>query len=426
MSNRPVFVHALFRTGSTYLWNKFRQLPGYCCYYEPFHQILANVTPKNVLKALTTDFRQAGHPELERPYWYEFMPLLRDDVIGVPYFRKELSFDWFCWPSGVENPAQKRYVDFLIESAGSRIPLLQFNRTALRTGWFKSAYPDSIHIYLCRNPRDQWQSYSALGARTGYDKFFLMDLIALSKSCGSPLVRPLAAAVPLLNLPSDKYTRDEQFYQLVCRAYSERQKYFMFYYLWLVALLENHGQADTIVNMNALAEDQGYRQLTRGWFMDRAIGGLEFDDCRVTRYDHYAPPGEVLAEVEQEVQSLLAGSSLQQFARLLATRLPVGQLDRIPVTRSSPDASTPESASELEGRRPPSEDSLARREELAAQRNERALCRSLLRTIDADLPGADGAPPGELPRTAKAPSDVPDELRPILQARLNRLQENSF
>ncbi len=329
MKARPIFIHALFRTGSTYVWNKFRQLPGYVCYYEPFHQLLGGVTVDNVQDVLTRNFKAAGHPELDRHYLYEYETLLRPGIPGVPFFRKELSFDWFCQAGSEADSEQKKYIDFLIQASGPRVPLFQFNRTALRSAWFKAAYPRSLNIYLHRDPRDQWQSYAALRERTGYDAFFLMDIIAMSKNREHDLIRPLWDALPLLKFDSSDYADEESFYRVLSQAYEEKEKYFIFYYLWLLALLENATHADMLWDINALSADHAYRAGVQRWLGGKKAGSLDFSDCHITRYSAFPLPPEAMAAIEDQVQGLIAGNQPHVLSREAARRLPAGIATRL-------------------------------------------------------------------------------------------------
>src|SRR5690606_10958003 len=36
----PVFIHSMFRTGSSYIWKKFNELEGVVAFYEPLHENL--------------------------------------------------------------------------------------------------------------------------------------------------------------------------------------------------------------------------------------------------------------------------------------------------------------------------------------------------------------------------------------------------
>ena len=41
MANNPVFIHSLFRAGSTYLFSRLRDRPGLYCFYESMHELVA-------------------------------------------------------------------------------------------------------------------------------------------------------------------------------------------------------------------------------------------------------------------------------------------------------------------------------------------------------------------------------------------------
>lgn len=310
MSRRlPVFIHALFRTGSTYLWDKLRRRPDFVCYYEPFHHILATVSSATLASALTKDSRTAGHPSLHKPYLAEYKGLLNDGAPGVRHFQKEFSYDNFCLPDDAPARPQKRYLDFLIRQAGNKIPLFQFNRTALRVGWFKARYPGALNAYIVRDPRDQWQSYHAIRARLGYDGFFLMDLMALGKNREHPLVRPLAAIVPLLNAPASDYSDAEAAYRLLLRCYEDEEAYTIFYYLWLVSLLTNARRADLIIDINALSRAGDYRRRVEAFLRAKWGKGVDFADCRITKYPRHALPARRMTKIEGLVQDLVARTS---------------------------------------------------------------------------------------------------------------------
>jgi len=328
MTQRPIFIHALFRTGSTYVWNKFRMLPDHVCYYEPFHQLLAKITRENVQDTLTRNFKAVGHPELDRHYLFEYEALLQPGRSGVPHFKKEMSFDWFCQAGDDPCPDQKAYVDFLIQACGEKVPLFQFNRTALRSAWFKANYPESLNIYLYRDPRDQWQSYAGIKARTGYDVFFLMDVLALSKNRDHPLVRPLRSDLPLLKYCAAEHSEEEGLYRILYHAYSEEEKYLIFYYLWLQSLLENARHADALWDINELAANPGYRGRVQQWLGERQAAVPDFSDCRITRYPALPLPSDVMAAIEGRAWELISRSRPRQVLQEALSRLPAGSSGR--------------------------------------------------------------------------------------------------
>lgn len=306
MSKNPIFIHSLFRTGSTYIWNKFRQNPNYYCYYEPFHEILAGVNLENIEYALTKNYDRVKHPPLTRYYLYEYKPLLGNGRSGVPYFKKSFSFDEFC-NNGI-NPDLREYIDYLIDGAGDNVPVLQFNRSALRVKWFKQNYPNSLNIYLARNPRDQWKSYVELYKRSNYTGFFLMDLIIAGMNKDKNNFLLLANHLPLLRYNNDQQEKENDFYRVLLNCYSEEEKYFIFYYTWFRAMVENVLNADFILNINLLSDESSYQKKIIQFLKAQGIADIDFKDAEIIRYTQYPLAVQKMDNIEQNVRSLLIPS----------------------------------------------------------------------------------------------------------------------
>jgi len=145
--NDVVFITARFRSGSTFLWNIFRNIQGCTAYYEPLlqegpeerglgrqHQI--DSTHRGVEDYHAEFNRIRGLAEAHKSQWA---------------FR-QLKMDEFHFDPDLEN-----YINLLIENAPGR-PVLQFNRVDFRLQWLRSRYPNAKIMHLFRNPRDQWMS----------------------------------------------------------------------------------------------------------------------------------------------------------------------------------------------------------------------------------------------------------------------------
>ncbi len=81
MNARPVFIHSLFRSGSTYLYHVFRRSSGgYWCYQEPLHEApLAAIHDPGILLSFDVNASEAlRHPRLTKAYYQELY-----DVFGV-------------------------------------------------------------------------------------------------------------------------------------------------------------------------------------------------------------------------------------------------------------------------------------------------------------------------------------------------------
>jgi hypothetical protein len=317
MNKKPVFIHSLFRTGSTYVWNKFRQDEKYYCYYEPLHQVLAKITPENIEYMLTRDYESVNHPKLDRYYLYEYKPLLKEGATGIPHFKKSFSFDEFC--ENDKNPDFKQYIDYLIAGAGDKIPVLQFNRSAFRVKWFKENYPGSLNIYLVRQPHDQWKSYFELYNRTTYGAFFVMDLLIASMNKDKKGYRLLSENLPLLTYRNDTQDKEENFYRVILDSYSKKEKYFIFYYTWFKALFENVLYADFIMNINLLSNNPSYREKVTGFLKNRGLEGITFEDARLKEYASYPLPVKELTGIEEAVRDMilrsLPGKQIDHFLR---------------------------------------------------------------------------------------------------------------
>jgi hypothetical protein len=143
----PIFITGRFRSGSTLLWQLFRQLEDVVAFYEPLNDALLYHI-------------EAGSPPQQShvgatSYWDEYLPVL-------PELRKYHRIEFGLWRLFLEKndeyPELENLIRFLINSCGSRRPVLQFNRVDFRLPWLKAHFPMAKIIHLFRNPRDQWFS----------------------------------------------------------------------------------------------------------------------------------------------------------------------------------------------------------------------------------------------------------------------------
>jgi hypothetical protein len=144
--NNTIFITARFRSGSTLLWNLFRNLEGFTSYYEPFNE-------RRWFDPSTRGRRMDGTHRNVSDYWKEYDRL---SVLG-DYYQK----DWICrrlfMDSNVWDSDMKKFIDVLIDHAPGRA-VLQFNRVDFRLPWLRQHFPTAKIIHLYRHPRDQWCS----------------------------------------------------------------------------------------------------------------------------------------------------------------------------------------------------------------------------------------------------------------------------
>jgi hypothetical protein len=142
----PVFITARFRTGSTMLWNLFRNIDGCTAYYEPLSHTRYFDTR---LPAPSLDPTHRG----VRDYRAEYAGLEElSQLYRAQWARRNLLMgEDFC------EPDLKRFIEVMIEKAKG-CAVLQFNRIDFRLPWIRRHFPHARLIHLYRHPRDQWCS----------------------------------------------------------------------------------------------------------------------------------------------------------------------------------------------------------------------------------------------------------------------------
>lgn len=142
----PIFVTARFRSGSTALWNVFRNTAGCTAFYEPFNE-------RKFFDRSTRGNHVDGTHRGVNDYWREYEQISGLDAhYDEDWTRRRLYMDEHSWA-----PEMKAYIDTLIDGANGRA-VLQFNRMDFRLGWVRANYPSALVVHLYRDPRAQWLS----------------------------------------------------------------------------------------------------------------------------------------------------------------------------------------------------------------------------------------------------------------------------
>jgi hypothetical protein len=154
----PIFITSRFRSGSTLLWNLFRQIDSCTSFYEPFNE-RQWFNPS--IRGSKVDDTHRGVND----YWaeYEQMEELRN-LYNEDWIREALLMTEASW-----SPLMKSFIEKLIELSPKR-PVLQFNRIDFRLPWIKHHFPNAKILHLHRNPRDQWCSFLTDSALMNKDK----------------------------------------------------------------------------------------------------------------------------------------------------------------------------------------------------------------------------------------------------------------
>lgn len=142
----PVFITARFRSGSTLLWQIFRNVPGATSYYEP-HNERRWFDPAS--RGAKVDQTHRGVDD----YWTEYDGM---SALGQWYQDAWVERHLHMGDDFADRDMQA-YIDYLIGHAPGR-PVLQFNHVDFRLPWLRRHYPEARLLHLYRHPRDQWVS----------------------------------------------------------------------------------------------------------------------------------------------------------------------------------------------------------------------------------------------------------------------------
>jgi hypothetical protein len=201
-----VIITARFRSGSTLLWNLFRNVGGCTAYYEPFNE------RRWFDPAARGSHTDPTHRKVE-DYWREYEGL---EALGRYYRESWIDQDLFM-DAQSWAPAMKRYVELLIDRAPGR-PVLQFNRIDFRLPWFRRHFPRARILHLYRHPREQWCS-------------------SLVKPSDSPRTVPLAEFGRHDHYYLLRWARDLKYHFPFLDERLIEHPYQMFYFLWKLSYL---------------------------------------------------------------------------------------------------------------------------------------------------------------------------------------------
>jgi hypothetical protein len=221
---RPVFVTGRFRSGSTLIWNLFRQVKQCRAYYEPLNE---RQWFNPTLRGTRVDATHRGVVD----YWQEYEGL---EHLGR-WYREEWTRRRLYMRATDSDAGLQAYIQAMIDAA-PQTAVLQFNRVDFRLPWLRATFPSARVLHIYRHPRDQWCStlvdpgrYPATASMSefpAHDHYYLLSW-ADDLSAWYPFLDPRAASHP----------------------------YELFYYLWRLSHAVGCRHADASFSLEALGRD---------------------------------------------------------------------------------------------------------------------------------------------------------------------------
>jgi GT2 family glycosyltransferase len=267
------FVHSLFRSGSTYVYNSLKKVSNFHIYHEPMHEIIASLPNSWIeLEALQADLKtKLRHEFLVGGYFDEYVDILP----GIKkYFSQKLSFEYYFLKANDNAPELKAYIDLLIAAAHPKIPVLQCTRTSGRVQWLRQHY-SSINIFLLRNPWDQWYSYKV-------DSYIVATTqIIYSQENLPPVLREILIQSRAQSIAGINLQQKLDFAST--HPISPKLDYFLFFGVWLYAFVLANQDCDVVIDMDDLSSNKAYRADLIGKMSELGLNGIDFSDAALHR-----------------------------------------------------------------------------------------------------------------------------------------------
>lgn len=310
MNNSSIFIHSLFRSGSTYLFKVFRRnSTKYWCYQEALHEFVAanRNNPDSLLKIGSDDVKKYRHPPLDSAYWSElaavwpaWKEIIRDDFIYEDYFAK-----------GNEEAGGEYWA--CLSSAAKCRPVFQECRTAGRIAALKTQL-GGFHVYLWRNPWDQWWSYKV----TPY--FDVANLLIIHARRAPASIRQMRKELALPEFAGNDLSGALSFYS--AQPITSEQSYLIFYLLWCLAIREGVAHADMLISIDQLSDSEEYRRDVVSQLNEAGIDGIDFSDCQVPQARYLARDIKFFERLERRAHLWLEEDdwTVEDFDRIRAIR----------------------------------------------------------------------------------------------------------
>jgi hypothetical protein len=288
------FVHAWFRSGSTWLWEKFRRDENFVAYCEPLHESLPGLTPEQIKSPHVIPFEDANHPPVDRSYYYEYLPLVENSDLN---FDRVISYDRYELQAGDDDIALHQYLTGLIDLAQSenKRAALCFCRSAMRARWMKNTY-GGVHIAQIRNPWDQWQSFKK---HSYFINRCLLTGLSLEK----------IAPGTFHSIPGFQ----EAFRSWVSGGgvrFSAEQCSLLFIHLWIYSAVHSMDASDIIIDVDLLGQSADTQKTVSQMMSDKGLPS-DLSDCKSPNTGRNGSAFRKFNEQVTEVVGRLQGTSGQ-------------------------------------------------------------------------------------------------------------------
>ncbi|GAB5387579.1 MAG: hypothetical protein Alpg2KO_05470 [Alphaproteobacteria bacterium] len=186
---QPLFIHALWRSSSTWMAMLYRDHPACRLYYEPLHETLVTAQGAVLEGRFGTGQRYADlrHPKVSKHYFAEYPFVDGGKVRG---FQPRFSLNRFHLQPSDTDTELAAWFEHLIQhaQADGLKPVLQPNRGWLRMAWMKQNL-GGVHIWLERGLEGVFRSSWSFKGKRSFMTYYVA-IAGLNQD--DPLIGPIA------------------------------------------------------------------------------------------------------------------------------------------------------------------------------------------------------------------------------------------
>jgi hypothetical protein len=271
VSDDPIFIHAWWRSGSTYIWSKLRENKSCRCYYEPLHEKNAVLNLAAIKASANIEASRAlRHPIPKKHYFAEYAKLVRSNSLN---YSPDLAYDRYLLSAREVDDKLHKYLNGLITSASAaeRRAILSFCRSQMRSAWMKENF-GGIHVAQIRNPADQWASF-------GIDGYFASSMIIIALKLRSVHPQAFVHIEPFERFAQHLAKRPALPAERIVEYFvGQRDWLDVFLVIWIASALQAIAYCDYLLDIDLLSTDPDYRNATTQWFGSIRCA-VDFSDC---------------------------------------------------------------------------------------------------------------------------------------------------
>jgi hypothetical protein len=216
-------------------------------------------------------------------------------------------------------------------------PVIQGCRTSAHINAMKMSL-GGFHLYLWRNPWDQWQSYKV-------DGYLCAANLLINNSARHPeVIKHLRSEIGFSGYDANDVAAQFEWFR--DHPLTPEKAYLVFYILWYLGLREGVAHADLLVNIDRLADSAEYQNQILDGLSKNGLEGIESFECAIHRAHWGEGDRDFFLRVEKQAHGLLtlSGAPQREIDHVMAMRRDYEPKtwgdagDRLDQTRLMPDA----------------------------------------------------------------------------------------